>query len=143
MKLLLAVVVALSSALVPATVRVGTAYGRANPHGTETRTVWLTAHYSRYTPKVIRVRPGTVVRFVVRNRDPIDHELIVGPPEVHRIHEVGRQAHHHGDVPGEVSVPAGGVATTTYTFTGRGDTVFACHLPGHYAYGMRGLVRVR
>ena len=30
---------------------------------------------------------------------------------------------------------------TTYTFDG-GNLLFGCHLPGHYDYGMRGLVVV-
>ncbi|HEX9970032.1 MAG TPA: hypothetical protein VGB03_07825, partial [Acidimicrobiales bacterium] len=41
------------------------------------RTVELTARRSRFTPEVVTVRAGTAVRVVVRNEDPIDHELIV------------------------------------------------------------------
>jgi uncharacterized cupredoxin-like copper-binding protein len=106
-----------------------------------TTTVELTIRHSRFEPAVIDRDPGDTLRFVVRNLDPIDHELIVGSPTVQRRHEVGRDAHHHGDVPGEVSVPAGAVRTTTYT-VGNADVPFGCHLPGHWAYGMRGLVRV-
>ncbi|MGH9178883.1 MAG: cupredoxin domain-containing protein [Acidimicrobiales bacterium] len=107
-----------------------------------TRTVELVAHHSRFSPASVSVPVGTTVRFVVRNLDPIDHELIVGGPDVHRRHEVGREAHHHGDVAGEVSVPAGKSATTTWTATEMGPTVFACHLPGHLAYGMAGTIGV-
>jgi uncharacterized cupredoxin-like copper-binding protein len=39
-------------------------------------------------------------------------------------------------------VAAGALATTTFTFTTPGTTEFACHVPGHYAYGMRGVVTV-
>lgn len=106
------------------------------------RTVVLTAHHSHFGPARLRVRAGTTVRFVVRNRDPIDHELIVGDGATHLRHEHGRQAHHHGRVPGEVSVPAGATATTTYRFTRPGRLLFGCHLPGHWAYGMRGTVQV-
>ena len=103
-------------------------------------TVELTARHSRFTPAAVQVPAGTTVRFVVRNLDPIDHELIVGGPEVHRHHERGREAHHHGDVPGEVTVPAG--TTRSTTFTPAGEVTFACHLPGHLAYGMSGVVTV-
>jgi uncharacterized cupredoxin-like copper-binding protein len=41
-----------------------------------------------------------------------------------------------------MSVPAGSTRTTIYTFTQRGTLIFGCHLPGHYAYGMHGLVTV-
>ena len=113
--------------------------GRDGP----TVTVRLTAHHSRFTPSVVAVPAGGTVRFVVRNLDPIDHELIVGDAEVHRHHQTGRDAHHHGDVPGEISVPAGGTASTTWTAPPiEGDTAFACHLPGHLDYGMAGVVRV-
>ena len=106
-----------------------------------TMTVRLTAHYSRFSPATVDVRPGTTVTFVIRNLDPIDHEFIIGGPEVHERHEVGRDAHHHGDVPGEISVPAGTTASTTWTAE-MGRVAFACHLPGHFAYGMAGVVRV-
>lgn len=105
------------------------------------QTVELTAHRSRFVPDTVTVRAGTNVRFVVRNDDPIDHELIMGDADVHRRHETGTEP-HHGDRPGEVSVPAGGTATTTFRFDEPGDVVFACHLPGHLAYGMRGTIHV-
>ncbi len=107
------------------------------------RTVVLTAHHSRFSPARVEVPAGSTVRFVVRNEDPIEHELIVGDDAAHRRHELGREGHHHGDVAGEVSVPPGATATTTYRFTGKGTVTFGCHLPGHWAYGMRGLVLVR
>lgn len=117
--------------------------GHDDPTGRATLTVTLTARHSRFTPSAVTVPAGATVRFVVRNLDPIDHELIVGDAEVHRHHATGRDAHHDGDVPGEVSVPAGTTASTTWTAppTG-GDTAFACHLPGHLDHGMAGVVRV-
>lgn len=138
MRTALAVVVALALSLSLASC------GGDDPAGGATvteRTVELTARRSRFTPEVATVRAGTTVRLVVRNEDPIDHELIVGDGEVHRRHESGTEP-HHGDVPGEVSVPAGTTASTTFRFDTPGDVVFACHLPGHFAYGMRGVVRV-
>jgi uncharacterized cupredoxin-like copper-binding protein len=109
------------------------------------RTVVVTMHHSRFQPAVLTVAPGERVRFVLRNTDPIDHEFILGDPAVQRRHEQGRDRHHHGEVPGERSVPAGRQAVTTYTFPAGppGQVLeFACHLPGHYAYGMHGTARV-
>ena len=63
----------------------------------------------------IRVRPHTEVRFVIVNHDPIGHELIVGGPDVQARHANGHEA-YHPPVPGEVSVPAEGRASTTYFF---------------------------
>ena len=113
--------------------------------GGATRTVVVTMHHSRFEPSVVRVGPGERVRFVLRNTDPIDHEFILGDESVQRRHEQGRERHHHGDVPGERSVAAGQEAATTYVFpaTLAGQALeFACHLPGHYAYGMHGRARV-
>jgi uncharacterized cupredoxin-like copper-binding protein len=104
-------------------------------------TVTLDVEHSRFLPDRLSVRPGTEVRFVVDNGDPINHELIVGDERVHRIHELGNHA-AHPPVPGEVSVPAAGRAETAFTFGAPGDVVFACHLPGHFAFGMRGVVHV-
>jgi uncharacterized cupredoxin-like copper-binding protein len=112
--------------------------------GEATPTVVVTMHHSRFQPEVVRVAPGTTVQFLLRNTDPIDHEFILGDDAVQRRHEQGREREHHGEVPGEVSVAAGGEAATTYTFRTGGPArlEFACHLPGHYAYGMRGVALV-
>lgn len=115
--------------------------GPPGPAGPET-TVVLELRHSRFSPSVVRVQRGSTVRFVVRNDDPVDHELIVGPAEVHDRHRLGQEREHSGDVPGEVSVPSGGAAETTYRFDRRGTVLFACHLPGHLDYGMRGRVVV-
>ena len=104
-------------------------------------TVELDVEHSRFTPERIRVVEGTEVRFVVDNGDPIGHELIVGGPEVHARHANGHEA-YHPPVPGEVSVPAEGRASTTYAFHAPGPVEYACHLPGHYQYGMHGIVEV-
>jgi len=104
-------------------------------------TVVVTVRHSRFSPDRIRVPAGTAVRFVLRNEDPIAHEFIVGPPVVHQRHERGTEA-RHGAVPGEVSVGNGEQGQTTYVFREPGTMLFACHLPGHFAYGMHGEVVV-
>src|SRR5919201_76059 len=112
----------------------------AEPGGT--RVVRITIHFSRFHPDHVVVAPGETVTFVVRNTDPIDHEFILGDAYVQRIHEDGTEP-SHAPKPGEMSVPAGTTQTTTYTFPrSDGNLIFACHLPGHYAYGMRGLVTI-
>jgi len=105
------------------------------------RPVELRIRHSGYFPAHIAVPAGTNVRFVVHNEDPIAHELIVGDKSVHLRHEKGTEA-WHPPRPGEVSIEAGALASTTFTFTTIGRTEFACHLPGHYAYGMSGVVTV-
>ncbi|MEW6476070.1 MAG: cupredoxin domain-containing protein [Actinomycetota bacterium] len=108
-------------------------------------TVKITARYSRFEPDRVTVEPGSTVRFVIHNADPIDHEFIIGPPETHDIHERGEPHFHTGAVQGEVTVPAGATVETTWTFgpSGSPDVTYACHLAGHLAYGMHGKARIR
>ena len=105
------------------------------------RTVLLTIHHSAFSTGHLDVDPGSTVTFVVHNTDPIDHEFILGNQEVQDRHETGTDP-HHGALPGEISVPAGQTVRTTFTFGEPGRLLFGCHLPGHYAYGMRGTVTI-
>ena len=104
-------------------------------------TIVVDIEHSRFTPSYVPVVEGTEVRFVVVNGDPINHELIVGPPQVHDRHRLGTEP-AHPPVDGEVSVPALERRVTAYTFDRPGLVEMACHLPGHYDYGMRGDVEV-
>jgi uncharacterized cupredoxin-like copper-binding protein len=116
--------------------------GAAGPIlGPGTETVTITITDSRFTPERIRVHEGTQVRFVVRNTDPIGHELVVGPESVHLRHESGTEA-AHPPVPGEVSLGPGQTGATVYDFDGPDDLRIVCHLPRHETYGMVGLVQV-
>jgi len=113
----------------------------ATPLGPGDVTVEIDIEYSRFVPDQLTVFEGTRVRFVVVNSDPIHHELITGGAEVHIRHANGTEA-EHPSIPGEVSVGPNGTAITTFTFDEAGVYEFACHLPGHYEYGMRGTVEV-
>jgi uncharacterized cupredoxin-like copper-binding protein len=107
----------------------------------ETRTAHIRIHFSRFDPSDIAIEPGQTIRFVVENTDPIDHEFIVGDEQVQQAHEAGTEA-HHAPRPGEISIPPGGTVVTTVTFPSQGSLLFGCHLPGHYAYGMRGVITI-
>lgn len=102
----------------------------------------IVVHHSRFGVAAVEVEPGETVRFVLENTDPIDHEFIVGDARVQLAHERGTEA-HHPPKPGEITVPAGASRSTTVTFpTSPQTTLFGCHLPGHYAFGMVGTVRI-
>lgn len=111
------------------------------PLGPGDVTVEIDIHHSRFRPDRLTVVAGTRVRFLVVNDDPIHHELITGGPEVHIRHANGTEA-EHPSIPGEVTVGPNGMAVTTFTFDETGIFEFACHLPGHYEYGMRGEIEV-
>ena len=106
-----------------------------------TREIEVKLRDSRFVPDHFEVEAGTTVRFVVENRDPIDHEFLIGDAEVQRAHEEGTEK-HHGAKPGEISIPALETRTTTYTFDEPGTLLIGCHLPTHYAYGMKGDITI-
>jgi uncharacterized cupredoxin-like copper-binding protein len=113
------------------------------PVGPGIVTVRVTTHYSHFSQVLddLHVYRGTLVRFIVVNDDPIHHELIVGPPSVHAEHEKGTEA-THPPVPGEVSVDPFDTGETFYRFDHAGTIEYACHLPGHYAFGMHGTITI-
>jgi len=107
-------------------------------------TVTMTIRHSRFDPEHLTVHAGRTVRFVVTNEDPIGHEFIIGDDGVHVRHEAGTEP-FHPPRSGEMSIAPGETAETTFTFegtTGSGTVVYACHLPGHFKYGMSGTVDV-
>jgi uncharacterized cupredoxin-like copper-binding protein len=111
------------------------------PLGPGVVTVEVTMRHSRYSVDDLRVYEGTLVRFVMVNDDPIHHEFVAGDSDVHAAHAKGTDK-FHPPVPGEVSVEPGETGFTAYLFDEPGTTLFACHLPGHYEYGMKGEVEV-
>lgn len=132
----------IAGALAGALLAGGTTFALSSGGGEEGMpTITLTARLSKFNPDRIAVERGTTVRFVVRNEDPIGHEIIIGGPEVHQRHEKGTEA-YHPPIPGEASVAAYEEVETTFTFDEPGVVQFGCHLPGHWTYGMHGEIEV-
>ena len=117
---------------------VGAAWRLAAASGPST--VHIVIRDSAFDASVLRVPSGRPVRFVVTNTDPIDHELVIGDSAVQQGHESGADSVHHS--PGAVSVPARSTAATSVRFDEPCGTLFGCHLPGHWLFGMRGRIEV-
>jgi len=98
-------------------------------------------HFSAFGPTEVVATAGVPITVTLVNTDPIDHEWLVGNEAFQERHRTGTEP-HHGLRPTEVSLPAGASATTTVTFTEPGEYKYICHLPGHEAYGMVGVLRV-
>ena len=96
---------------------------------------------SHFSTSAIVVPAGVPITIVLHNLDPIDHEWIVGDEALHQRHRTGTEP-VHDTRPTEVTIPAGTTRTTVVTFDAAGSLRFVCHLPGHEAYGMSGLVTV-
>jgi len=125
---------ALATLVVVAVVLVGC--GRASERAIDVR-----MRYSRFQPAALTVRAGTTIDFTLVNADPIDHEFIIGTEAQQLAHERG-DPHDPHTGPGEAAVAAGVTKHIRFTFSKPGTLIFACHRPGHYAYGMRGTITV-
>ncbi len=128
------------------------AFGRAVPTDTEAdrEIVVVAKDVMAFSPASIAVGPGETVRFVVKNTGNLQHSFVLETPAGQRAHEREMQgmaqekiARHMADEPNGMVVPPGETRTLTWSFTGDELIEFACHLPGHYAAGMKGRLRVR
>jgi uncharacterized cupredoxin-like copper-binding protein len=104
-------------------------------------TARIDIHFSAFGPTEVVATAGVPITVTLVNTDPIDHEWLVGDEAFHERHRTGTEP-QHGLRPTEVSLPAGSRATTTVVFDTPGEYRFTCHLPGHEAYGMVGVLRV-
>ena len=105
-------------------------------------TVTIGIHHSKFGPEILTVHAGEPVTITLENDDPIELEWIVGDDGVHRRHRDGTEP-YHDTISSEVTLPPLSAKTTTVTFDTPGEYQYICHLPGHEAYGMRGVIRVR
>jgi uncharacterized cupredoxin-like copper-binding protein len=60
---------------------------------------------------------------------------------VQQLHERGKPESHNGK-PGQATLSPGETRELSFTFGSAGSLIFGCHRPGHYAYGMKGTVRI-
>ncbi|MGH2785594.1 MAG: cupredoxin domain-containing protein [Actinomycetota bacterium] len=114
----------------------GCSTGPAAPTTTEVR-----MHYSKFLPASLEIAAGTTVDFVLVNEDPVAHEFVIGTEAEHLAHEKGAAGDPHTGT-GEASIPAQGTVRLSYTFAKAGTLLYACHVPGHYNYGMKGSLKV-
>ena len=106
----------------------------------------ITMRDSVFDPKTISVKRGEEVTFRFVNRGSLEHEAFIGEAADQKAHERemedGHMSGHHMGANTFVSVKPGRSATLTHTFPERGTTLIGCHVPGHYASGMRIKVKV-
>jgi uncharacterized cupredoxin-like copper-binding protein len=115
----------------PGAPAVGTA---ANP-----RIVWLNMDDSlKFMPDAIDVAAGETIRFVLTNSGQVVHEFQVGDADKVAADEVDGVIVVEKD-----ELDAGSTHAVDYTFDGPGPYAFACHEPGHYEAGMKGVINLR
>jgi len=97
-----------------------------------------------FIPDRIEVRRGEQVRFQLRNKGELDHELVVATLEENLKHAIEMQKNpdmEHDDPNAKRLVPKA-TDTIVWKFTNDGVFKVACLVPGHYDAGMHGDVTV-
>jgi uncharacterized cupredoxin-like copper-binding protein len=103
------------------------------------RVVWLNMDDSlTFMPDSIDVAPGETIRFVLTNSGQVVHEFQVGDAAKVAADEVDGVIVVEKD-----ELDAGSTHSVDYTFDGPGPYAFACHEPGHYEAGMKGVINLR
>jgi uncharacterized cupredoxin-like copper-binding protein len=98
----------------------------------------------RFSVDQLTVRQGETVRFIVRNRGKVKHEMVLGTEHALREHaELMKKfpGMEHSD-PSMITLEPGKVGEIVWQFTRAGKIGFACLQPGHYDAGMKGMVTV-
>ena len=98
----------------------------------------------RFTPGVIHVRRGEVVRFVAANKGEVLHEMVLGTMEELKEHAELMKRHpgmEHNE-PHMAHVAPGKSGEIGWRFTKAGTYYYGCLIPGHFEAGMLGKVIV-
>lgn len=119
-------------------------FGEPGTAAEVTRTVDVTADDRdgmRFVMGLNSVRQGDVIRFVVTNRGAVDHEFSIGDAAAQQAHAMAmadQMEMQHEHEPTAVRVAPGATKVLIWNFDRpvRGEVVFACQIPGHYASGM-------
>lgn len=99
-----------------------------------------------FEPKMITVRAGQTVKFIVTNTGKLPHEFILGNQSEQEEHEKEMLTKHstnmmESDANG-IAVAPGQSGTLIWKFAGPGTIKYGCHEPGHYVVGMVGTIKI-
>lgn len=114
-----------------------------------------------FTPSALRFRVGSVVTLRFTNDGSVLHEAVVGDETRQNEHEAAAlsessptsstlvtqqlrsfRAHPGMSDPNAVQVEPGQSKDLTFSFSKPVNLIIGCHVPGHYAAGMKGTIEV-
>lgn len=122
-----------------------TAFGQPGDSAQVTRTVVIDMHDTmRFSPANLTVQQGDTIKFVIRNKGRVMHEMVLGTREDLDKHAAMMRQHPgmEHDEPYMSHVTPGKEQELVWQFTHAGDFQFACLIPGHFESGMTGTIKV-
>jgi uncharacterized cupredoxin-like copper-binding protein len=108
------------------------------------RVVQVEAGDTTFNVRMIQVRAGETIKFVVTNKSKIDHEFAIASPKENAEHRemMKQMPDMKHDEPNVVTVKPGETKELLWKFGRDADVEFACNIPGHWEGGMKGMFRV-
>ena len=122
------------------------AFGIAGDPKRVSRTITMDmADEMRFLPAILRVKRGDTVRFVVRNRGQVMHEMVIGTMEELTEHAalMRKFPEMEHDEPYMAHVHPGKTEEIVWNFNRSGEFNYACLIAGHFENGMVGKVIVK
>ncbi|MBC8269716.1 MAG: copper-binding protein [Rhodospirillaceae bacterium] len=123
-------------------------FGEVGMASMASRTITVNILDLAYDLKDLTVKDGETIRFIIVNKDEVEHEFTLGTAEMQAADrmmmekqmEAGESMEMHE--PNSVSVAELETAELVWKFKGPAKIEFACNVPGHYEAGMRGDVMI-
>lgn len=117
-----------------------------------TRTVLIIAKDTKFNLRKIQVKDGETIRFVIKNKGKMVHEMTIGTSDTQKSHQAemqkmmdaghlmmdkinGKMDHNHGN---SALVEPGKKGEIIWMFHKGATLEFGCNVPGHYESGMKG-----
>lgn len=121
------------------------AFGREGDPKHVSRTIAIDmSDKMRFSPATIRIKQGETIRFVVRNKGALKHEMVLGTLDDLKKHGelMKKFPEMEHDEPYMAHVEPGVKEEMVWQFTNAGSFYFGCLMPGHFDAGMIGKITV-
>ena len=121
------------------------AFGMQGDLKRTTRTITIDMRDSmRFGPSELRIKQGETIRFVIRNRGRMMHEMVLGTFDELKKHGdmMKKFPGMEHDQPYMAHVEPGRKEQMVWQFTRPGKFHYACLIPGHFEAGMVGRITV-
>lgn len=127
----------------------GSGVGEGAPASKAERTIDIRQlDEKKFDPSTVTVKKGETVTFRVTNTADEMHEFVLGDEDTQKDHDkqmagMPMESMKMADVANRITMEPGETKELTWKFPDKATTViYGCHMPGHYAAGMKGTIKV-